>query len=216
MKLGLLTAAFPDLTLEEVAEWASGEGFQALEIACWPSGGSERRRYAGVTHIDVESFLGTAAGALYADEKLMEAAAASPDSLITALMRCAAKGHQPGTEEFYLIPRRIKGVPTVQGIEGYRGIVERMYRSGGVASVDGARVVIIAAVAALHDRDAVDAAVHPVRGARVTAGREQRTSRDCSRDYSKERYCPRTHHHHWDISPGAVSGWRRWANITFV
>jgi recombination protein RecT len=50
-------------------------------------------------------------------------------------MRCAAKGHQPGTEEFYLIPRRIKGVPTVQGIEGYRGIVERMYRSGGVASV---------------------------------------------------------------------------------
>src|SRR4029453_14175576 len=44
------------LTLEEVAEWAAGEGFQALEIACWPSGGGERRRYAGVTHIDVESF----------------------------------------------------------------------------------------------------------------------------------------------------------------
>jgi sugar phosphate isomerase/epimerase len=56
VKLGLLTAAFPDLTLEEVAEWAAGEGFQALEIACWPSGGGERRRYAGVTHIDVESF----------------------------------------------------------------------------------------------------------------------------------------------------------------
>ena len=56
MKLGLLTAAFPDLTLEEVAKWAAGEGFQALEIACWPSGGGERRRYAGVTHIDVESF----------------------------------------------------------------------------------------------------------------------------------------------------------------
>ena len=56
MKLGLLTAAFPDLTLEEVAEWAAGEGFQALEIACWPSAGGERRRYAGVTHIDVESF----------------------------------------------------------------------------------------------------------------------------------------------------------------
>jgi sugar phosphate isomerase/epimerase len=56
VKLGLLTAAFPDLTLEQVAEWAAGEGFQALEIACWPSGGGERRRYAGVTHIDVESF----------------------------------------------------------------------------------------------------------------------------------------------------------------
>ena len=56
MKLGLLTAAFPDLTLEQVAEWAAGEGFQALEIACWPASGGERRRYAGVTHIDVDSF----------------------------------------------------------------------------------------------------------------------------------------------------------------
>jgi sugar phosphate isomerase/epimerase len=56
VKLGLLTAAFPDLSLEGVAEWAAGEGFQALEIACWPAGGGERRRYAGVTHIDVESF----------------------------------------------------------------------------------------------------------------------------------------------------------------
>jgi sugar phosphate isomerase/epimerase len=56
VKLGLLTAAFPDLTLEQVAEWAAGEGFQALEIACWPAGGGERRRYAGVTHIDVGNF----------------------------------------------------------------------------------------------------------------------------------------------------------------
>src|SRR3954452_22154331 len=55
MKLGLLTAAFPDLPLEQVAEWAAGEGFQALEIACWPSAGGERRRYAGVSHIDVEN-----------------------------------------------------------------------------------------------------------------------------------------------------------------
>src|SRR6187455_2004955 len=56
LKLGLLTAAFPDLTLDQVASWAAGEGFQALEIACWPAGGGERRRYAGVTHIDVDSF----------------------------------------------------------------------------------------------------------------------------------------------------------------
>jgi sugar phosphate isomerase/epimerase len=54
MKLGLLTAAFPSLSLEEVAAWASSEGFQALEIACWPAAGAERRRYAGVSHIDVE------------------------------------------------------------------------------------------------------------------------------------------------------------------
>jgi len=56
MKLGLLTAAFPDLTLEEVAAWSAANGFATLELACWPSGGGERRRYAGVTHVDVESF----------------------------------------------------------------------------------------------------------------------------------------------------------------
>jgi sugar phosphate isomerase/epimerase len=55
VKLGLLTAAFPDQTLDEVAEWAAREGFEALEIACWPAGGGEKRRYAGVTHIDVEN-----------------------------------------------------------------------------------------------------------------------------------------------------------------
>ena len=56
MKLGLLTAAFPDLTLDEVAGWAAGNGFETLELACWPSGGGERRRYAGVTHVDVDAF----------------------------------------------------------------------------------------------------------------------------------------------------------------
>ncbi len=54
MKLGLLTAAFPTLTLEEVAQWAHDHGFEALEIASWPSGRGEHRRYAGVSHVDVE------------------------------------------------------------------------------------------------------------------------------------------------------------------
>ena len=53
MKLGLLTAALPEMTLEEVAQWASGNGFGMLEVACWPAGKAERR-YAGVSHIDVE------------------------------------------------------------------------------------------------------------------------------------------------------------------
>jgi sugar phosphate isomerase/epimerase len=56
VKLGLLTAAFPRLTLEQVAEWAAGAGFEALEIACWPAAGGERRRYSGVSHLDVDSF----------------------------------------------------------------------------------------------------------------------------------------------------------------
>jgi sugar phosphate isomerase/epimerase len=53
MKLGMLTAAFPDLTLDEVAGWAADNGFQALEVACWPTGEGAARRYAGVGHIDV-------------------------------------------------------------------------------------------------------------------------------------------------------------------
>src|SRR3982751_6719045 len=56
VKLGLLTAAFPDLSLEEIAAWAAANGFEMLEVACWPSAGGERRRYAGVTHIDVDDF----------------------------------------------------------------------------------------------------------------------------------------------------------------
>jgi len=52
MKLGLMSAALPQLSLEQLAEWASQNRFGMLEIACWPKGRSDRR-YAGVTHIDV-------------------------------------------------------------------------------------------------------------------------------------------------------------------
>lgn len=52
MRLGLLTAALPMLSLDDLAAWAGASGYQMLEIACWPAGGSERR-YGGVSHIDV-------------------------------------------------------------------------------------------------------------------------------------------------------------------
>jgi sugar phosphate isomerase/epimerase len=55
MKLGLMSAALPGLSLKELAAWASGNGFEMLEIACWPPGKADRR-YAGVTHIDVTDF----------------------------------------------------------------------------------------------------------------------------------------------------------------
>jgi len=60
MRLGLFTAAFPGLSLEAVADWAAANGFEALELACWPAGKVERR-YAGVSTIDVASL--DAAGA---------------------------------------------------------------------------------------------------------------------------------------------------------
>ncbi|WP_298849081.1 sugar phosphate isomerase/epimerase [uncultured Ruegeria sp.] len=54
MKLGLLTAPFEDTALSEVAGWAKSSGFSALEIACWPASGGEKRRYAGTSHINVD------------------------------------------------------------------------------------------------------------------------------------------------------------------
>ena len=53
MKLGLLTAPFADLSLEEVADWAGSAGFEVLEVACWPKAAGPSRRYAGTAHIDV-------------------------------------------------------------------------------------------------------------------------------------------------------------------
>jgi sugar phosphate isomerase/epimerase len=53
MKLGILTAPFADIGLMDVADWSAGNGFSALEIACWPRAGGETRRYAGTSHIDV-------------------------------------------------------------------------------------------------------------------------------------------------------------------
>ena len=54
MKLGILTAPFPDTSLSEVADWAAATGFEALEIACWPTQGTDRRRYAGTAHLPIE------------------------------------------------------------------------------------------------------------------------------------------------------------------
>ncbi|MCL6538834.1 MAG: sugar phosphate isomerase/epimerase [Acidothermus sp.] len=53
MKLGLLTAAFPESTLAEITDWSAENGFQVLEVACWPRGEGATRRYGGVCHIDV-------------------------------------------------------------------------------------------------------------------------------------------------------------------
>jgi sugar phosphate isomerase/epimerase len=36
VKLGFLTAPFPETPLMEVADWAASVGFETLEIACWP------------------------------------------------------------------------------------------------------------------------------------------------------------------------------------
>ncbi len=52
MQLGFVSAILPDLDFESVIQFASAEGFECVEIMCWPVGKAERK-YAGVTHIDV-------------------------------------------------------------------------------------------------------------------------------------------------------------------
>jgi sugar phosphate isomerase/epimerase len=44
MKLGILTAPFPDMPLTSLVDWAASAGFEALEIACWPASGDKARR----------------------------------------------------------------------------------------------------------------------------------------------------------------------------
>jgi len=53
MKLGFLTACLPQLPLAQIAEWAAEHGYEALEVATWPSTGS---RDFEASHIDVSSF----------------------------------------------------------------------------------------------------------------------------------------------------------------
>lgn len=103
------------------------------------------------SHIKPETWIRLAQGALRRDKNLAAIAQRNPASLVSALLECARLGHEPGTEAFYLVPFGSE----IQGIEGYRGVIERMYRAGAVTTVK-AEVV--------HERDrfAYRPAVHEV------------------------------------------------------
>ena len=62
MKIGLMSAAFPDMSLEDLATWAADSGFGMLELACWPAGEGKDRKYGGVVHVDVASLTPAEAG----------------------------------------------------------------------------------------------------------------------------------------------------------
>lgn len=53
MKLGLLTACLPWLTLGETAQWAAQAGYDALEVAAWPANSEHLHQSA---HIDAATF----------------------------------------------------------------------------------------------------------------------------------------------------------------
>lgn len=54
LDLGFVSAILAEKNFEEVVDFASQNTFRCVEIMCWPKGKAERR-YAGVTHIDVDT-----------------------------------------------------------------------------------------------------------------------------------------------------------------
>lgn len=54
MKLGFVSSILDGWSFEEMIDTAAAQGFECVEIACWPDAGKTERRYAGVCHIDTE------------------------------------------------------------------------------------------------------------------------------------------------------------------
>lgn len=63
------------------------------------------------------------------------AAANNVNVFLATLLDCARLGLEPGTEQYYLTPRKVKGRTEILGIVGYQGLVELMYRAGAISSV---------------------------------------------------------------------------------
>lgn len=59
IKLGLVSAILPEMTFEALIKYIAEVGFTCAAICCWPRG-KAARRYAGVTHIDVDAADGKA------------------------------------------------------------------------------------------------------------------------------------------------------------
>ncbi|QDT68381.1 Inosose dehydratase [Planctomycetes bacterium MalM25] len=55
MQLGFVSAILADQPLDEVLAFAAGEGFDCVEVLCWPPGGPDRK-YGGVCHLDLSDF----------------------------------------------------------------------------------------------------------------------------------------------------------------
>lgn len=96
------------------------------------------------THVKAETWVRLAQGALKKGKRtdngrgpfeLEVAAVNNPGAFLAALLDAARQGLTPGSEEYYLTPRKVKGQLEILGITGYQGYVELMYRAGAVSSV---------------------------------------------------------------------------------
>jgi len=94
------------------------------------------------SHVKADTWVRLAQGALRKGKRdaggafeLEQAAANNPGVFLAALLDAARLGLEPGTEQYYLTPRKVKGRLEILGIVGYQGHIELIYRAGAVASV---------------------------------------------------------------------------------
>lgn len=110
---------------------AAEEQSRDLKLINWLRAQQDDLAMAAASHLKPATIVRVAQGALRRDPKLMAAAIANPQSLLYCLLDAARLGHEAGTDQYWLIPFGNE----VTGIEGYKGVVERMYRAGGVSTV---------------------------------------------------------------------------------
>lgn len=94
------------------------------------------------SHVKPDTWVRLAQGALKKGKRQQDgrtdlevAAANNPGVFLAAVLDAARLGLEPGTEQFYLTPRKVKGRMEILGIVGYQGHIELMYRAGAVSSV---------------------------------------------------------------------------------
>lgn len=96
------------------------------------------------SHIRPDTWVRLAQGALKKGKKVDDgtgrtelevAAANNPGLFLAALLDAARLGLEPGTEEYWLTPRREKGKLQILGYPGYQGYIKLMYNSGRVMAV---------------------------------------------------------------------------------
>lgn len=100
------------------------------------------------SHINAATWIRLAEGALrkgariknekdpnFGKFELEIAARNNTGAFMAALLDAARLGLEPGTEQYYLTPRKVGGRQEILGIVGYQGHIELMYRAGAVGAV---------------------------------------------------------------------------------
>lgn len=99
-----------------------------------------REEYAALvpSHVNADQWIRLAVGAIRGNKMLEQAAKNDVGVFLRELKTAARLGLEPGTEQFYLTPRKSRAHDykfIIQGIVGYQGIIELIYRAGAVSSV---------------------------------------------------------------------------------